>query len=592
MPVFTGSWVAGEQSVLIADPYYPANEALQDDLSSFWVYDDRDNVNFLNPTLRDGVAQHLPNAGKVIESTTLSGPRARTTIVVASASTPPYNFTDRLYNRIHVNPNQINAGNLIDNQTYPIEVWNAYFTPRDFLDIVETGGEGINITFPDGEVIPFVIPALGIVDVDLEVTTAGPPVINATFDFTFEGGEIIPVTVDGARTLVWPVPPDMSQAYGEKFQWTTDIITAESGKEQRISLREYPEVSIEGSYTAFFDDLNFADSLMWGWQSRTWAIPLFHLPVKLQQNADAGNTVIYVSNTDYKRFDLGDLAILYCNPKHFEAVEIIEVNQDNIVLERPLQQDWPLGTTVLPLRLAKTEREIAGQWPVNRVGTLTARFILEDDEPIPAAEDGELYQGYYILPIRPNWIESMDHQFIRNLDIITNEVGDRIYVDHSDLATIVRSFLFYFKDKSAIYKFMQWYYARRGAQVPFWVPSWKNDMVLAKDIIAGESFIRVKSNNYSSLYVKNAGRDHLYIIFRTGEIYTREILSIEPYSADPTQEVFVLDQPFPDNHDAKMIDMISFMGLHRMASDNLTVEWKSDRVVQINSNMRMLSDGV
>jgi len=588
----------GKYNVKVADRYY-TGYAFDYDYSDLQIYADKDNRNVLFRGSFIPVNQFSgASSGIAVSPPKIHPGPTHGEVSVFASSSAGKSFVDRFYNKIHVRPKQIALGNLLGTVVTQISVWNAYFVQKEFIDIQGFNDEGLEFTWPGNGPIPFQINSLEEIQGELEAVLEGPAVIDADFDFVFPDGEIIRVTVTGQRTLTWPVTPDMGQGYGEKFKWTTDIITAENGREQRISLRDSPELAIEASYTAFFEKLNLADALLWGWQTRIFAIPLFHLPVTLTANVQNGDLEIKVSDLSYKRFDMGELFVIHCDELNYEPLQIDSLDttpgDNKINLLRPVQGNWPAGTKLYPMRLARTEKSISGQWPVNRVGTMQMRFVLEDDEvfvPSETSLGSTLYQGYYVLPIRPNWIESMTQQFTRNVDIIENDIGPREYTDHSDLTTVIRSFLFQFHHLSNIHFFMQWYYARRGAQVPFWVPTWNNDMILVKNVINGESVLTIKNTQYSRLYVNNEGRNHLYIATRTGQIITTEILNIQVDPLDSANELVTVDALLPDI-DYTLVDIICFMGLNRMASDELTVEWLSDKVARINSNMRLLSDGV
>lgn len=557
------------------------------DYSSFNVWTARDRYDVLAGLVSGAAAPEI-SRGRIPLGI---APRVSDISANEEVAYPPRTFFDRLYNRIHVIPDRIDAGNLVGRETYSLIIWNAYFEPQGLNALQELDTPGILYSFPDGEVIPFSMPALKQTPIEIELTMQGPPIIDGVYRFLFDSDTVdLPIT--GTRMITWSIRPDGGQTYGEKFQWLTDVIPAGTGKEQRISLRETPEQIIEATFTAIREDASVMDSLLWGWQSRLFAFPLWHLPVKLTASVVQGNTVLPVSSTVAKRFLADGLGMIYCGAKSYETFEISSVSTNSITLARPLREGWPAGAEVIPLRGARAETAIKQQWPVNKMSTAQIRFSIEDDPTFTPAELGPLYNGYYILPLRPNWLESMEESVERNFDHIDNPIGRRDYTFHSELATVTRSFLFFFKGLQNIDAFIKWHYARRGAQVPFWVPSWKNDLTLTDNIQIGDNFIKVVNNDYENLYLNRAGRDHLYICTKTKcEPYARKIVSIYTDQIDETKTVITLDSTFPAGHSVADIESISFMGLHRMASDEITIEWLSDEVANVNSNMKMLSDG-
>ena len=572
--------------VLVADRYYPNKSFDAPDDSSFRIWDERVRYDLLAGLTSGHSAQEISRGTLPVGRVT----RTVKTTELGTAAVPNKTFVDRLYNRIHFIPDRIEAGNLIARQTYDFIIWNAYLSPQDLNLIQEFDTVGIVYVFPGGEVVPFEIRALQMIDMQVELTMAGPPIIDAVLRFIFEN-DVVDLPIIGTRMLTWPIRPDGGQAFGEKFKWLTDIITAESGREQRIALRETPEHSIEATYTAIREDANVMDSLLWGWQNRLFAYPLWQLPVKLTAPVVMGNTVIPVTSTQYKRFIAGGLGVIYNSAKKYEAFEIDTVDANSITLKRALRAGWPQGCEVLPLRTARAENAIKQQWPVNQMVTAQIRFVMEDDPEFTPTELGPLYQGYYIMPLRPNWTESLEESVERNFDSIENEIGRRDYSYHSEVPSVTRGFLWFLQNVVNIDAFIKWHYARRGSQVPFWVPSWKDDLTLAAPIAVGDNYIRVVNNDTANLYTFNSGRDHLYIVTKTKcAPYTRKILSIGTDELDPTKAIITLDQVMPNAHGISEIETISFMGLHRMSADEVTIEWLSDQVASVNTNMKMLSD--
>ena len=63
----------------------------------------------------------------------------------ANTSGRTRSFYDLFYNRIHYDPAVMRLGQLLNEQTRDVSVWNAFFEPRELRSVVEIDGEGLEL---------------------------------------------------------------------------------------------------------------------------------------------------------------------------------------------------------------------------------------------------------------------------------------------------------------------------------------------------------------------------------------------------------------------------------------------------------------
>lgn len=497
-----------------------------------------------------------------------------------------HTFTDLFYGRIQLDPSYLNLGNILNSQSREVEMWNATFFPITVTGYTATGEDGTELI---GLTLPVVLQPLQAINFDVGISTQGPVQVDARYTFLATGANGVALQVVGTRVVVFSLPPDTSQDYIERMEWISDVITSYDGTEQRASLLEVPDVGIRYTVRSHSQAIHYLDSLLWGWQHRIYAVPLWHRGEKLAVTATQGSTTVMVPTT-YAGFRVGGLIMLWSEYSNFEASEIESIEVDRVQLKRPLQKTWPGRTLAVACRSARLPQEIQTNWQTSDFGTSTVDFWLTEAEEEAPLDTGLTYRGRPLMMTAPNWIDGLTEQQVRNLDVFETTTKARFTKLKNEVPYIVRGFSWFLKDKENIHKFRQWLYARRGRTVPFWSPSWKADMEIAAKAEEGATSLRIKPIGFSQLYTYNDGRQDIAIFLKNGQVLLRRILSAGLGSDG--LETLGMDAEFTDPVEISDVRMISYLGQYRLDADAVEMAWKSDKLTLCTQNMRLLTDGV
>lgn len=193
--------------------------------------------------------------------------------------------------------------------------------------------------------------------------------------------------------------------------------------------------------------------------------------------------------------------------------------------------------------------------------------------------------------IAPNWVSPLTENNVRNMDIFETDQKARFVVLNNDVPYVVRQQAWFLKGKGKIDQFRRWLYSRRGRVVPFWSPSWKNDFRLVTRIEQGAVTMEVANIGYRNFYASRVGRQDIVIFLRSGQTIMRRITGASVGTTADT-EILSLDQEITQVIEPRAVQMISFLGLHRLDADEVELDWRSDALVLCNQNMRLLTDGV
>lgn len=465
------------------------------------------------------------------------------------------------FDRLHITTTLLDLGNVVGLQSRTITVWNAFRRVQTLADIAETGVVGI--TFTGGGVPPYDFPVLGEQTYTITVSPEGPPTVDATFVWDFAPHDLA-LHVVGSRVTAWSFEPDWSSPVVERLEWKTDLLQSFDGSEQRGALRLGPRASWE--FESFFTgaDRRRAETVMWGWGARVWALPIWTDGLDLGADLPLGSTEILL-DTAGRDYSAGSLAMILADSDSFEVLEVDSVAADRIVLRRPTISAWPGGARVYPARIARLMDTVRiPRWDGSASG---ARVIFDATAPVDrTADDGTAtHRGYPVLTTRPNWSGGFDVEFARKLALIDSMTG-RIFVDdEAELPLATQRMRFLFATRAEVTAWRAMLYALRGRAGAAWIPTWEDDFRVVAPIANTATAIDVEATSYARQINLAPGRSDIRIELTDGTVFYRRITGASEASA--TVETLQIDAALGRTVSVADIVSVSFMALSRLDSD-------------------------
>lgn len=590
------------------------------------------SVNVTVPTAAFVCRSSLKSEGSILSAPVRSvAPRA------FDFADSPSTFMGNLHSgALLLKPEEYRLGVIFEDATYDLVLWNTgYFSQeREYKGVRYNSGTDPEVG--DGSTgVSFFSPVDGSPLSLLDVIRGGDWYKGEAFASGTEGesGELTPWTIrydigDGNNRIphslyvvrgavVWSIPPNTGEPYGEKFQWTTDIVKFENGREQRAALKDYPSLTIEATYSATRETLQLLNNLVWGWQSRPFKFPLWHKRLLLKEQGNQGWSEVKVrasqQEVDWARIQAGDEVILWLSPTRYQVrqVEMLGTYYGGedvwVTFDKPLDYDVPANTLLMPLRSgARMEKEVQGTSLTGEVSSWTIRFTMREDEYYPDTADLDSFEGYNVLKVMPNWAESVQEIVTRDVVEVTDNVSLDYTYDRSVAPEVSRSFMYWVSTPSQLDSMMRWFYSRRGSAHPFWLPTGKSDLSIAAEVTeAASTTIEVSYASATTMYSRSrAGREAILIELTDGTKIMRRIADITSpgggggsvemvhFAAPLGKRLFTsryydyhLDKWFSPN-----VRAINFMGMCRLASDEVTLIWSSDKVVATQNNMVSITE--
>lgn len=244
-------------------------------------------------------------------------------------------------------PSSFDAGFIIEDQNFNLEVWNTKTTTASCTLIgYDPDSEGMLLTgaAPTYPIAPG--------DSELYVITVyeeGAPDQDTTINFTIDG-DVFPVTLIGTRVVPIPYEPN----WGDKpsFQWTfeTVVFGTERFVEQRRPLIEKPKRSeVVTIREANVRAQKFWNIVAYG-KDKIYGIPIWH-EVFWVVNATATDTVITTAASIEKFWNLQnqcDYVMFYNFTDYsYEVKELASVTNTTITLASGLTSTFDTDQTVV-----------------------------------------------------------------------------------------------------------------------------------------------------------------------------------------------------------------------------------------------------
>jgi hypothetical protein len=506
-----------------------------------------------------------------------------------SATLSP-SYIDDFYNRVHIFPRVINLGNLQNNQVREVEVWNAFFTDETINAITAENDDGLNLSEPVA--LPYTLPGLNSVIYELTITTEGPGVIDAEFLFDFDSADL-PLIITGVRVVIFEFAPDWEQPVNEMLGWKTRIITSKSGKEQRAALLGYQHPRRDLDYAILLSGNTEAakfESVLWGYQDRAFALPIWCDQAMLLEAVEAGETTLSLLTDTFSFYEGGTL-LLKGEDGAYETLEIDEIAAESIALNRGTQFHWPAGTRVYPINTGRLPTSIDSQRVTDQVTRVQVHFEVDpigNDPYVSGGEPAATYEGKELLQVKPDWVEPPANHSAYFYGKLDSGIGARAHFKYRDNPEFTYRYHFTFETREQEWFFRQFLGRRDGQRVTFWMSSWMSDFAVAEQLLGGATQLICEDNGYAQFVGTSAFRRHLHIETTEGT-FLREI---EAANFDPEtgQQQLALSSALGVTLDPHQFLKVSFLGLWRGAEDKVAIRWRTDGVAELDLMVRLVDE--
>lgn len=402
-----------------------------------------------------------------------------------------------------------------------------------------------------------------------------------------------PYNEDNRLSLpIFLAQPDYSTSIIERLEWNTDVLTSESGAEQRRRLRHFPRRSLEAAFLAHGSTRANIDNYITGVGSSSGLVPLWWDKAGVTSKSVAGAVDLF-ADISMRDFNANDVVIIRRDDGLFdyELNIIAEVKAGQLVLAYGLQADVPRGASITPVRVARILDMPTGSNLTDRVRQYSIRFATTEAAAVDEVWNMPVYArtNLCIFTRVPNFRDTMTLGFERMNYTWDNEIGNIYNRDPGGQAFTNLQLTFHVHGREDMLKFKQTLYKLAGRWREIHIPSQQDDIVLTRNIDAANGALIAQRSGYQQYGTVNQNvRRDILIETYDGRLLPNTIISARVVG---NEEWLSLSETIPAIP-KEMVRRISYMSRARLDIDTIEISrlTDSDGASQIPLTFRTMTE--
>lgn len=385
---------------------------------------------------------------------------------------------------------------------------------------------------------------------------------------------------------LFPFEPDWERPFRVEHAYRTEVIVSRGQSEQRVANRQFPRKVIE--YDAKLSRGKLA---------------AFHgFMAKNQQ----GNFWVQ----DWSRWINPDVPLV-SGTDTFEIAEVpgwVLPGQQMWVREGAVEWLFEVGavgpgtiqfTTLAPVTFTEAARAYCvyeatisqrtrNRLLTNTVGQVTLSFDVKPGtiaETEPAAP--LTFNGRELFLTKPDWATEPSIELEGFLETVDFDIG---VTDHYALTAFNRRYAqlaFLLRGNPAAETFMAFYRRCRGQRGEFYYPTWEPDIDLGIGATSAATILDVPGIEFNARYAGSPVYKALIVFFRDG---TYECNRITGVALNAGNSRITVATPWSRAVNETSARMVSLLPVWRFATDDITVEWQTNTVAQVQTTFCTLED--
>lgn len=483
----------------------------------------------------------------------------------------------------HVVPRSFELGNILSTQQINVEVYSAFRdASHSWTAWNNNAGQGVELI---GEpALPYVFPPQTGKQMQLQISTSGPPTVDTNLEWVFDIGTIL-TPIDFERVVLFSMPPEMP--YSEFLEFLTEVMPHKDGSEQRHALRKNPRQFFE--WDLMLDEgpeRTRMENTLFDWQTRVFGVPVWHELTRLSTSATAGATTFSVSSTAFADYRVDGLVLIYESQTKFDVLTVSSFTSNSITVTSGLLNSYTANVIVCPLRTGVLQNPPAEARYHVGASRLRAIFrILDNDSNLASTAAWSLFNSKVILTDLNVVNGTMGVEFDQDLVVFDNGTGitfrDSSWPNHRRGS--VKTFIT--NSQQGLWNIRQLMHALRGRQVSFYLPTFSKDLALASNIVNGTGNFVITHVNYAQFVRHRQPRNIVRVVPNNG--VSPIIKTVTNSVAGPTTETLTVDSNWAVGLTPAEIERIEFVEKVRLDSDRIRFDYnRGDRIVKVSSPVK------
>lgn len=428
---------------------------------------------------------------------------------------------------------------------------------------------------------------------------------------------------------MWPLPPNWKDGMTESFEFSTQIITADSGKEQRLSRRTKPRRSLSMRHTlTTADEAAQYQAIIRKRQWRPMLVPQWHMASRTLAEGKVGDTTLVLDKEPPATW--GAVKALYLvSGDDQQLLNVLRVSGSTVMLRDSLTFPVPRGSDIMPVQYGLLNNDLSSSRAISTTIEAQIGFTIlpqTDTFTVPAvssyndlisfiAEQGHRWAKYIrraaaldpavwptwppmpsnyttrmtfelngdtrmVITRKPNWVSAVTVADTWQYDLIDyyNSAVTPGYAENAGRRTFQAQWTAFTYDE--VIDILAVFYALRGAQVACWVPSWSHDLTAAADMPSPNQLQVERNAVIDEEILLDDPSIALMIETFNGSMYCAAATSITTSVGVST---ITLDRDLFRSLKKTDIMRISLMYRVRQASDSVELTWHARGIAELQT---------
>lgn len=386
---------------------------------------------------------------------------------------------------------------------------------------------------------------------------------------------------------VFRFPPNWGEGIREIWEYKTEVISARSGREQRIAQRVTPRKTFEFSVAAYGDRRRALDRTFDRYQHIAHAFPDFARRVYTLAEMPAGTGAVPVSAIQQWMSVGVPVFVIAGREIRLRYLGPVDEMAGTVGFGDNLPVAWPAGTSICPAIVGYLDNAIQSRRLTNDVAVSAVRFESKPgyESPLEPDDAPTVYADREVFLEAHNWSEPVQLTFEREVESIDFDRGVVERFAPVGYGSRLTRLAFLNRDRAAADALLHFFARMRGQQGEFWRPTFEPDMTMAASATSGSSNLRVAGTDIYDDYVGSAVFKAVMIQLNDGTRLFRQIANM---FVDGANTVLQLTESWPYSVSPADVAMISWMPVCRLAGDAITVEWVTDSKSRCQMTLRTI----
>lgn len=402
---------------------------------------------------------------------------------------------------------------------------------------------------------------------------------------------------------VFSFPVNWSGDLTETLEWSTSILTSQTGAEQRRQLRQWPRRFFECSFTHFDLERSRFDQGMAKVGTDAWYVPIWHRPFIVTEATSVGQNYLKTTRFDSSLTDgrenqdfltVGSAIAFIRDDGSYDLHEITGVRSGGGFTVTPNVSSWSVGQRGYLVRSAQiTERKTLTKRTA-RIADARLRFRFQNplrSLPTNYVGDATIYdpwiffQGQRVITYPPNEADTITSDHDRIVDEFDPGLGRWLVRDLSLNPIFEQEHRWFLKGDAEQQYFINLLGHLRGQLTEIWLPTFYQDIELFQSMTSTASQMRIRPIGYDEFGDVKRDREFIQIALLDGTMLFAQVLGSFGVSGD--YETLLLSAPLGRSLAPSEVKRISFVQRMRSAQDSVEILHRGpDSVSTVSMNFR------